>query len=80
MLEWLILLFAIPAGYLIARLASDELKAGRKWFGALMIFSVIAGAWFYFSGEKVESFTSGFVFIASLISFVKSGKRKNRIE
>ena len=38
----IILLCAFPAGYLLAWLARDELVAGKKWFIALAIVSVVA--------------------------------------
>ena len=76
LIEIIILLSGIPAGYLIAWLAKDELKAGRKWFVILMIFSIIALFWFLFAGWKVESFSSGFIFIVSLISLLKSSYGK----
>ncbi len=71
-LEIIILILAIPAGYLIAWLSHDELKAGRKWFKALVILSIILGLFFYLIGKEYAGWTMAFVFIVSLISLVKS--------
>jgi hypothetical protein len=72
MIEWLILFLGIPAGYLIAWLASDELKIGRKWFRALVIIGFFGGIWFWLTGYKTEAFSMGFILIVSLVSLVKS--------
>ena len=52
MIEWIILLAAIPVGYLIAYLAKDELIQGRKWFRILIIAGFLAGAWLYITGNQ----------------------------
>ena len=75
-LELLILLLGIPTGYLIAWLTKDELASGKNYFRILIIASILAGVWFYLSGEFYISWTSTFIFIFSLISFVKSNKSK----
>lgn len=75
-LEIIGLVLAIPVGYLIAWLAKDELIAGRKWFVALIVLSIVVGIFFYFSGLRHISWTSGFVFIVSFISLMKSGDKK----
>lgn len=72
--EIIILALAFPVGYLIAWLGSDELKDGKKWFRVLIIGSLLLGLWFYLTGSVMESWTMGFVFVVSLVSFVKSGK------
>ena len=71
-LEIIVLILAIPAGYLIARMSHDELKAGREWFRGLVILSIIFGLLFYVIGERTIVWTTGFIFIATLISLVKS--------
>ena len=73
-LEIVILLLAIPIGYLIAWLAKDELVAGKKWFRVLIILSILISAWFYLIGEKYISWTTGFILIVSLISLIQSKK------
>ena len=72
LIEIIILILGIPIGHLIAWLASDELKDGRKWFRILVILSFIFGLLFYFIGWKVEGFSMAFIFIVGLISLVKS--------
>jgi len=66
-IEIIILLLAIPSGYLIAWLARDELIQGRTWFRILIVVSILLGIWFYLINEIVISLTMGFVFIISLI-------------
>ena len=70
--EIIILLAAVPFGFLIAYIAGDELVAGRKWFYALIIIGVILGGWFWLTGYKAESLTSFFAVIVAFISLVKS--------
>ncbi len=74
--EIIILLLAIPSGYLIAWLARDELIVGRKWFRVLIILSIIVGIWFYLVDVIYVSWTAGFIFIVSLISLMKSNDEK----
>jgi len=71
-LEWVILLLAIPSGFLIAWLARDELVVGRKWFRVLIVMSILLGIWFYLGDVIYVSWTAGFIFIVSLISLMKS--------
>jgi len=71
-----ILLLAIPTGYLIAWLARDELVEGKFWFRVLIILSIFAGLWFYLTGHEYITWTTGFILIVSLISFVKSSDKK----
>ena len=72
----IILLLAIPTGYLIAYLARDELKQGKSWFRILIISSIIIGIGAYFFGNNVIAFTCGFIFIISLVSLLKSYDKK----
>lgn len=74
--EWIILILAIPAGFLIAWLARDELVLGRRWFRVLVIISVFIGLWFYLIGMFYVSWTAGFIFIVSLISLMKSNDKR----
>ena len=76
MIELLLLILAIPAGYLIAYLARDELIVGRKWFRILIILGLIAGTWFYLIGNKPVSLGSWFVGIMALVSLIKSNDKK----
>lgn len=68
-----VLLLAFPAGYLLAWLARDELVAGRKWFVALAVVSVLAvipvG---FFSGFRLPIIlTCFFIAIISLVAVWK---------
>lgn len=74
--EIILLILAIPAGYLIALLARDELVDGRKWFMALLVVSVLSTAIFLFTRFKEISWTSGFVSILALVSFIKSRDKR----
>ena len=75
-LEIIILALAIPAGYLIAWLARDELIAGQKWFRVLIILGLIAGIWLYLIGFYAGAWSSGFIVIVSIVSLVKSGDKR----
>ena len=72
----ILLIFAIPVGYLIAWMARDELVQGRSWFRVLIILSLLSGLWFYLADYIHISLTSFFITIVSLISFVKSSDKK----
>lgn len=67
----LVLLLAIPTGYLIAYLTKDELKQGKEWFRWIMIISFLLTLLFYFIGMNVEALTCGFILIVTTISFLK---------
>lgn len=69
-----ILLLAFPAGYLLAWLARDELLAGRKWFLALAIFSILAAipVAYYVSFRLPVILTLFFIAIICLIAIWKS--------
>ena len=71
-LEIIILLFAIPTGFLIAWLARDELVSGKKWFKILIIVSILLGIWFWLAGKSYIVWIAGFIAIVSLISLIKS--------
>ena len=75
-IDILILVLAIPTGYLIARMASDELVAGRKWFKILFILGTVLGLFFWFYGIRHAALTCLFIAIASLVSLIK-GNDKN---
>ena len=73
--EIIILLLGIPVGFLLAWLARDELSAGQKWFKALIILSVVVGAWMFLTGQAVVGWTCGFVVIVALIGLMKTHKK-----
>ena len=74
--EIIILLLAVPVGYLIAYWTRDELVQGRKWFKVLIVLAVLTGICFFLIGEKAMVWTSGFVFISTFVSLVKSRDKK----
>ncbi len=74
--EVIILLLALPVGFLIAYLANDELVDGRKWFKALIVVGLVVGAWSFLTGNYVVAETSGFVAIVSFVSYWKSFDKK----
>tara|TARA_Y100000034_G_scaffold132001_1_gene193969 strand:+ start:6159 stop:6416 length:258 start_codon:yes stop_codon:yes gene_type:complete len=71
-----VLILAVPVGYLIAWLARDELVSGRKYFRILIIGSILAGIWFYLVKRIDLVLSMGFLLIISLISLVKSQDKK----
>lgn len=70
--EIILVLLAIPVGFLVAWLARDELVQGRKWFLALTLVFLIVAVVFFGLGMNTESFTSVFIAIVSKISYWKS--------
>lgn len=76
LLEIITLTLAIPTGYLLAYLTNDELVAGRKWFKAIIVVSVLLGIWFYLTGHYYISWTSAFIVIVTFVSLIKSYDKK----
>ncbi len=76
LIEIIILILGIPAGYLIAWLARDELVAGRMWFKILIIISILIGIIFYFFDRIYISLSTAFIVIVSAISLMKSYDKK----
>jgi len=75
-LEIIILLLAIPTGFLIAWITGDELTQGKPWFRVLIIISILAGIWFWLAGDSYITWTAGFILIVSLIALIKSEDKK----
>jgi O-antigen ligase len=71
-----ILLLAIPAGFLIAWMARDELVSRRKWVKAIIILSFFLGILFFVFKKNEIGFSLAFIMIVSLISYRKSFDRK----
>lgn len=67
-----LLALAIPAGFVLAWLAKDELKEGKKWFKALFVISLVLTGVFWVYGISYAALTSAFVAIVSLVSMIKS--------
>ncbi|MFH1307271.1 MAG: hypothetical protein ABIH72_00275 [archaeon] len=74
----LVLVSSVPAGYLIAWLARDELVAGRKWFYLIIIASVLVAV-LYSSVVKFDGviiLALVYLSILAFISLVKSRDKK----
>ena len=72
LLDIVILILAIPVGFLLAWLARDELVSGRKWFRRIIISALIIGGWFYLIDEKTVALTCLFIIIVTYVSYIKS--------
>jgi len=75
MREILILVVAIPIGYLISYLARDELAQGRKWFKLIVFLSLILGIVFWFI-QAEASYSLFFLCIVAFVSLWKSYDKK----
>jgi len=71
----LVALMGIPAGFIIANAAKEELKPGKKWF-LLIAAACLAGivGSLIFSEENLALFATsfGFVFFVAVISLIKA--------
>ncbi|MBU0760967.1 MAG: hypothetical protein KJ600_05685 [Nanoarchaeota archaeon] len=74
--ELIVLLLAVPVGFLLAWLARDELVIGRKWFNALIVVGVIVGGWSFLIGQKAIALTCAFIVLVTFVSLVKSFDKK----
>lgn len=72
----IILALAIPAGYLIAWLARDELMTGRKWFKILIFISAFLFGFFLLGEQIYAAWTALFILIVSFISLIKSWDKR----
>lgn len=68
----IILILAIPLGFIVAYLSRDELVQGRAWFRALFIASIMIGLLMYILGFSYISWTCAFIAIVVFISIAKS--------
>ncbi|HLF53813.1 MAG TPA: hypothetical protein VI544_01410 [Candidatus Nanoarchaeia archaeon] len=73
-IEIILLILAVPVGFLIAWMARDELKNGRKWFRAIFITFFSFGGLFWIYGLDYLALTCAFIAIVGLISFIKGNK------
>jgi ABC-type Fe3+ transport system permease subunit len=71
-----IIILAIPVGYLLAYFCKDELVKGRKWFRHLITGSIIISAASFFYGFSEIAVTFLFILIVSWISYVKGSDKK----
>lgn len=72
LLTIILIVLAVPVGLLIAWMARDELKQGRKWFKILIVVSIIFGILFAILGRYGEASTCLFIVIITGISLWKS--------
>jgi len=75
-IELILVLLALPVGYLIAWMARDELVMGRKWFYLIFIVSILLAFWLYYNQYGYITLTLIFIAIVSFISIVKSRDKK----
>ena len=75
LLEILILILAIPTGYLLAWLTKDELIQGRKWFKLIVLLSSVSAIIFVFYNLTI-ALALAFISIVTIISLIKSYDKK----
>lgn len=75
-IDIIILLLAVPTGYLIAYLAKDELVIGRRWFILIIIVAFIGEIISFFWLYSYITLALAFIIIATFISYKKSFDKK----
>ncbi|MEM4259369.1 MAG: hypothetical protein QXS38_01230 [Candidatus Pacearchaeota archaeon] len=75
-IELILLILAIPVGYLIAQIAREELNYGKVWFEALFIISIVLSGLFWLLGEKYISLTCLFIAVVSMVSVLIAKDKK----
>lgn len=68
----ILLVLAIPVGYLISWMCEDELVSGRKWFRLIVIFSIALTLFFWLYGFSYIALTCLFMAIVSFVSVIKA--------
>lgn len=68
----LILLTAIPAGYLIAWMAKEELKPGKMWFKILVLGGILGAIIGVFLRQYVLALTFAYMALMAGISLIKA--------
>lgn len=79
LLYTLILLAGFPAGYLLAWLCRDELKAGKKWFFMLAVVCLVMAvvlSFTQFAFKFISILSLFFIIIISLMALWKSYDKK----
>jgi|GEM_PF-1385448 len=74
MIAWynlIILVLAIPVGYLVAYLCRDELVQGRRWFRLISYVFAFLGILLIAFRMYVEGLSSLFISIVALVALVK---------
>ncbi len=75
-LEVIVLILAIPIGYLLAWMARDELIIGRKWFRIMMVLSILLSILFLILNNFAIFYTLIFILIVAFISYKKGFDKK----
>ncbi len=75
-LSLILLILAVPSGFLIAWLCRDELVAGKRWFKILVALGLLTFILFFFLGNYAIALSGLFISIVSLVSFIKSRDKK----
>lgn len=76
--DYFALLLALPIGFLIARLAHDELAMGKKWFLLLTVFGCAAGFLFLIEGLRAQGFSSLFIALMAVAGLTMTQKDSRR--
>lgn len=67
----IVLALGFPIGNLLARAAHDELKEGKRWFGLIIILSLLGTIVGLIFGNDVVLFSFAFIAIVTSRSLVK---------
>lgn len=81
MLLLIVLLCAIPVGFLLAKLTKEELKQGRKAFKAIITISsiiLIISIFLPLSSDNKQFILASTLFIA-LLAFISMKKEKEKV-
>jgi len=73
-IEVILLILAIPAGFIIAWMAKDELKQGKKWFKLIAMTFPAFGLLFWIYGISYIALTCAFIAIAGYISLIEGNR------
>lgn len=74
----LILLLAIPIGFLLAHLTKDELKQAQPFFYILTIAGVVIAGWTALIARQDIALTALFITIVAFISLIQSKHLNNQ--
>lgn len=72
MLNVILLILAIPTGFIISWYARDELIQGRRWFISLLIAGILVFIISFINDEYAILYSSAFISVISIISYAKS--------
>jgi formate-dependent nitrite reductase membrane component NrfD len=72
LLSILVLLTAVPVGLLIAWLAKEELKPGKKWFRIIVLGSVLGLIAGFCLRQYILAWTFAYMAILAGISLIKA--------